>query len=710
MKNKNTIYTKLNYKLFSYKVFISFLLLVITQLIFFLINREHFDLSNESSLRLILGNTIYILSTLSIYLCIFILLSTFPVISLRNLNLKSIYHKLNFVFWIVPTFLMVFLNLVDVFWYSTVGARSTYSQMSIALKIESKFQFVISIIKTEFLSLILLFGTFILVVILCKKIDRFFCKDIGSFNYKQDKYLYIYQSVLFLLVVGFSFFCYRGVYKGKNNGVLRPVHALTFSNLTNIDLVVNTPYLLSRTINKENSVLNVNFYTPQVAHQLFNIERTFPTHNENLLPGLKCLKYSGIKNIVILQVESLSAEYVHTYNPESNYTPFIDSLIEKSVSYLGWANGKYTWMAPHSINSSIPAYDGNKITLRWPNAQNPRTDLESPNVNSDLLPKSYNGILTVYSSSTNSNISLSQILKDRGFNTLFFFGDINGSFSLDAYSKQTGFDLFYGKSEYDRDNPNNKDYLEGSWGLLDEPFLQYSANQIDKVYQQTRKPFYGYIITGSSHHPFLLPDKFKNTLPDGPLPIHKTIAYADYSIKQFFNSISTKEWFKDTLFIILADHTGRTSIGGVWSKPKGDHMIPIIFYTPGSGCISDNSSNMLVSQVDIFPTILDILGINIQISAYGRSIFDPDHENIGLTSSGVTHIFMKDNYLVQCIEYCLKIEVYDVIKDPMNNNDLMKNIESIPDKEKKIILDIIDRTKASIQVFSSNLNGKAPLE
>ena len=660
MKNRSLIAS--SYKVFSIKYFLSFILLALTQLIFWLVNRSYFSTGNESVWMILLGNIVFILSTLSVYLCLFILLSTLPVVSLKFFRYGSVYHKLTSFVWLIPTFLMVLLNLVDVFWYPTMGSRSNLSQFMVFLGIESKFSFVFSIIKTYIIPIGVLLFVFYLLIRFCRRIDRAFYKSKVEECYRFSWYSVIVQTVLFLLIVSGSVLFYRGYYKR----CLRPIHAAFFSSLKNTDLVLNTPYILFRTYAKKRTV-RINFFSQDRVNELFNIERTFPTQTNHLNPVLKCVKDSGVKNIVILQIESLGAEYFNTYNPESHYTPFLDSLIKKSVSWKGWANGNHTMAAPLSVNSSFPQYDMDRYFLK---SERSNTVMDS----------------------------LSQILHDKGYDTSIFFPDENGSMYLDVYAKQAGFNSYYGKNEYDEDNPGNGDFPEGSLGVLDEPFLKFSAKKIDETYRKNHKPFYSYIITTTSHYPYVIPDKYKKIFPPGTLSIHQSIQYVDNALRQFFDLVSDKEWSSSTLFIVVADHTSE-SRGGVWKTSRGQHMIPIIFHIPGSGC--SGTVPMLVSQVDIFPTILDLLEIESKIMAYGRSIFDPAHENMGLASGSLSHMFMLDNYFVECFERCQRIEVFDTLKDPLHQNNLMNHIDTLPELQKKMILNVVDRAKASIQLYNN---------
>ena len=163
--------------------------------------------------------------------------------------------------------------------------------------------------------------------------------------------------------------------------------------------------------------------------------------------------------------------------------------------------------------------------------------------------------------------SLAEELKKIGFITMFFFGDENGSQYIDTFSQLAGFENFYGKDEYDKDNPGNSDFIKGSFGLLDEPFLKYSVEKMDSIFKEKQSPFISYIVTTTAHFPFLIPQKYQSQFPQGPLSIHQSIRYSDYALEQFFNKASSSPWYKDTLFILFADHTSQSQ-GGFWATDK----------------------------------------------------------------------------------------------------------------------------------------------
>ena len=149
---------------------------------------------------------------------------------------------------------------------------------------------------------------------------------------------------------------------------------------------------------------------------------------------------------------------------------------------------------------------------------------------------------------------------------------------------------------------------------------QYFASELNK--QPT--PFFASLFTLSSHHPYRLPDKYKNRFVNNGLEISPTIGYTDNALRLFFASAKNTTWYDNTLFVLVPDHTGISS-DPFYANPIGQHSIPIIFYSPKGEF--KGKSNTLVQQSDILPSILDTLGFKQPFFSFGKSAFTfkPEH-------------------------------------------------------------------------------------
>ena len=240
-------------------------------------------------------------------------------------------------------------------------------------------------------------------------------------------------------------------------------------------------------------------------------------------------------NIVIIIVESLSADYTGVGQPHHGYTPFLDSLAEKGIYFHNsFADGRRSIDAPPSILAGLPHLRDE----------------------------------TFYCTQFKRLHGIGTLLKERGYNTSFFHGGKNGTMSFDTFSVRMGFDHYYGLNEY----PTQKD-SDGIWGIYDEPYLQYMARALS----QRPEPFASVVFTLSTHNPYQIPPQYEGLLPKGELPIHWTVAYFDRALEKFFTTAATMPWYKHTLFVITGDHIGPQQT--ISPRMIDSYRVPIISIT-----------------------------------------------------------------------------------------------------------------------------------
>jgi phosphoglycerol transferase MdoB-like AlkP superfamily enzyme len=206
--------------------------------------------------------------------------------------------------------------------------------------------------------------------------------------------------------------------------------------------------------------------------------------------------------------------------------------------------------------------------------------------------------------------------------------------------------------------------LYGNWGIWDEPYLQYVKRQFDK--QPT--PFFSVIYTLSSHHPYNVPDQYKNILPKSKFEILQSIAYADLSLKKFFNEAQKSDWFYNTIFIITADHVYGAHSDYYYNK-VGSYSIPIAFYIPSEKNFK-GILNTTAQQTDIYPSILGLLGINDTIFAFGRSIWDTTSQHFAVNYlNGEYHLIM--NHHVLCFDGNKTTGLFNYTTDSLLQSNIM---------------------------------------
>jgi len=357
------------------------------------------------------------------------------------------------------------------------------------------------------------------------------------------------------------------------------------------------------------------------------------------------------KNVVILILESFGKEYSHLNNPNTaGFTPFLDSLCRTQALYFrySYANGKRSILALPSILGSSPA----------------------------LMDRAY--ISSAYSA--NKIEGLAAILRKEAYYTSFMHGGANGTMYFDKYCYMSGFEKYYGKDEY----PNKKDY-DGNWGIYDEPYLQYCVDMMS----QFKQPFFNTIFTLSSHHPYSIPEKFKGKFPKGKLEIHESIAYSDFALQEFFEEAKKTDWYKNTLFILTADHTSISS-DYYYQTPQGSYAVPIVFFSPGDSLLKGESLQ-LVQHIDIMPSVLGYLGYNKSFYAFGNSIFNSTRKEFVINQVSERYFLTHDDKYIISFQDSVR-NIYDFPTDSLLRNNLLRKKISKADKASEYLLNAIIQT------------------
>ena len=387
----------------------------------------------------------------------------------------------------------------------------------------------------------------------------------------------LYQLAMMIVFIGLGI-------AGMRGGFLHSTRPITLSNagkyVTNpswMPIVLNTPFSIIRTIEIK-AYPETKFMNDSIALVQYN-----PVHRYHFSTDTQSISDSK-KNVIIIILESFSREHSGYLNPDleggnyKGYMPFLDSLMQIStVCTNAFANGRKSIDAMPSILAGLPS-------------------LIEPYVLSH--------------NSLNKINSVASLLKPNGYHSAFFHGAPNGSMGFQAFARIAGFDQYYGKSEYNNDN----DY-DGIWGIWDEEFFQFFA----KTLTSFKPPFLGVCFSVSSHHPFILPEKYRGHFDKGKLEVHQCVGYTDYAIRKFFDYAKTQSWYTNTLFVISADHS-TIAWSAKYNSPVGAFAIPIIYFDPTHPQL--NRFEQVTQQTDIMPSILDYLHYDQPFVAFGNSIFD----------------------------------------------------------------------------------------
>jgi phosphoglycerol transferase MdoB-like AlkP superfamily enzyme len=325
------------------------------------------------------------------------------------------------------------------------------------------------------------------------------------------------------------------------------------------------------------------------------------------------------KNVVVIIIESFGREYIGAYNRHINgykgFTPFTDSLIERggALTYkYSYCNGRKSIDGMPSILSSIPMFVEPFF----------------------LSPYSINHVS-----------GLADCLNQKGYETAFFHGAERGSMGFMAFARATKFKQYYGREDFVADprTRGDADY-DGWWGISDEPFMQYFCQKMSDM----KQPFMTALFTLSSHHPFRVPEPYKNTFkeehPD--MPIYKVIRYTDMALRHFFEAARLQPWFDNTLFAITSDHTNMPAIDE-YKTDLGGFCSPVIFYDP-SGQMGSGMVDAIAQQTDIMPTLLGQLGYDKPYVTFGVDLLrTPADDTWAVNYLNGIYQYVKHGYVLQ---------------------------------------------------------------
>ncbi len=607
-------------KILIRRIAVIFFVYQASRILFIIFNRSYFPKITAS---VFVGGVVYDLSAIAFINLFFVLLHLIP----GNFKYRNAYQKGLKIAFFAANLIFIATNFVDFEYFKFTGRRSSFGLIT-AQGMENEIGNLIPLFLMKYWYLP--FGFILISIAIWKLLSN------PKIETPLEKFLpkqIIQQSLILVLSLALGFIAARG---GIQEKPIRIVDAVNYTSIGNTAVVLNTPYSILKTLGSKEALVDPKYYSKQELDQIFNpVLATNPTAAPTK------------KNLVIIILESYGDENIHL-----GYTPFLDSLITKSYYFKnGFANGKVSIDAVPSTMSSIPSL-----------------------MNTPLISSAY---------SLNDVYGLPKILKKQGYATSFFHGAFNGSQNFDQYCKVAGFENYYGKNEYPKE-----DSFDGTWGVFDEAFLQFFCDKVNTF----KSPFFTSIFTISSHIPYTIPQKYAGKFPKGTEEIHESIAYTDYSLRQFFKKAKTQDWYNNTLFVFTADHTSASG-RGKYATNVGKFRIPIFFFDPSKpefkGVVEKN-----FQQIDILPSVLDYLNIKDTIVSYGKSYLSEKD----FVVSYVDNVY---NYLHG--DYCLtydgvkSIGLFNFKKDPLFKNNLLNKAPQIRSSMETFI-------KAYIQSFNERVN------
>ena len=298
-------------------------------------------------------------------------------------------------------------------------------------------------------------------------------------------------------------------------------------------------------------------------------------------------------NIILIAIESFSANFLKAFGNKENITPNYDSLANQSIFFTNlYATGTRTVRGMEALTLCVPPTPGNSIVRRPDN---------------------------------NHIFSIATILQEKNYHPYFIYGGDGYFDNMNNFFGGQGFDIV----DRDRRNPlsdkiytnrynisDNEVSFENAWGICDEDLYKQAIKYADKC-SNAHTPFFQFVMTTSNHRPYTFPDG-KVNYPQGDR--NAAVKYTDYALGKFISETQQKPWFKNTVFIIVADHCA--SSAGKWEINVDQHHIPAIIYNLAR---KPEKINRLVSQIDLMPTLFGYLHWNYNTALYGKDINQTKH-------------------------------------------------------------------------------------
>ena len=578
---------------------LAYVVYFVCRIVFLLTNYSSFsdNLTAGHLIEMLRGGFLFDSSAIMYTNVLWIVMVLFPL----HLKETPTYRKVCKWLFVVVNSLAVVMNLCDCVYFQYTSRRTTSTVFS-EFSHEGNLA---GIFGTELIRhwYLLLIG-----VVLIYALWRLYL----SHNLKRHTICWWRYSLATLVSILLMVPCILG---GMRGGLAHSVRPITVSNAnqyvnhpTEAAIVLNTPFSLIRTIGK-NVFEEPKYFTDE--KQMLSYYS--PIHQPD--PGTVMNK----KNVVVLIVESFGREYIGSLNRDLDggkyrgYTPFVDSLLTHSLTFeYTFANGRKSIDAMPSTLSSIPM-------------------MVEPFF---LTPASMNDLT-----------GLAGMLHDKGYYSAFFHGAQNGSMGFEAFARATGYDKYFGRTEYNADPKGGGDAdFDGMWAVWDEPYLQHVVRMVNGF----KQPFVASVFTASSHHPFKVPEQYAAIFKDeGGQPIHKCVRYTDMALRKFFEAASKQPWYRNTVFVLVADHTNQNT-HPYYKTDQGLYSIPIIFYTPDGSLETGMKQGVIAQQIDVLPTLMGMLGYDKPYIAFGCDVLHtPAAQTWAFNYNNGVYQYFKGDFLLQ---------------------------------------------------------------
>jgi phosphoglycerol transferase MdoB-like AlkP superfamily enzyme len=283
-------------------------------------------------------------------------------------------------------------------------------------------------------------------------------------------------------------------------------------------------------------------------------------------------------NVIQITIESLSADFLSIFNRASGLSPNLGRIAGESLVFDNfYATGTRTDRGMEALSLSLPPTPGRSLIKRPHNE----------------------GLF-----------SLGSVFRAKGYDTAFIYG---------GYGYFDNMNYFFGNNGYrvvDRNSVTAADItFANAWGACDEDLYRWTLREAD-TQAAAGRPFHFFVMTTSNHRPFTFPEG-RIDLPSKVSGRAGAVKYTDYAIGQFLRAAADRPWFKNTIFVFVADHCA--SSAGKTELPIQNYHIPLVVYAPG-GQIKPGHIRTLTSQMDYAPTLLGLLNWSYPSRFFGHDV------------------------------------------------------------------------------------------
>lgn len=329
---------------------------------------------------------------------------------------------------------------------------------------------------------------------------------------------------------------------------------------------------------------DINFLPLETAKQ--KVKNYFSSghgNHESPLAKQRDFRDAGRRmNVVLILMESMSANRMGIFGDPKNLTPGLDSICRNSIFFdRAYSNGIHTNAGIYSTLYGMP------IMMMQHPMNNGRSELTQ-----------FTGLPVT--------------LRDLGYETAFFCTHAKTFDNLDVFLEKNGFNIISDITDY----PDS--VVANSWGVADETLFEHARQRLNHLAaDSTGKPFFATILTITAHPPYTYPafSKFKPRSTD---QVEQCYEYADWAVKNFMDSVAQEDWFKNTIFVMVGDHG--SNIPGPYEVPLSYNHVPLIIVAPGL-FRRPETRHSLANQTDIFPTVMGLLQQDYVQNTTGYDLF-----------------------------------------------------------------------------------------